>query len=274
MTSRYTWRTGVFEIFMLAVAAVFLFPVYVLIATALKPAGDTSDRLSWPENPTFDNFVRAWESADLGSAFVNSLIVTVASIALLVVVGALACYPLARITAGWSRTTYYLVMLGFIIPFQLALIPLYVTFRDLSLLGSVWSLVIYYGGLQAPFTIFLFTEFMRSIPRDYDEAASIDGANRLQTFWHVLFPMLRPITGTVIILNTVTIWNDFYAPLLFLSGSGAQTLPLAVFQFTGTYGSQWNLVFASLILGAIPVLAAFLVMQKAVFRGYASGIKG
>jgi raffinose/stachyose/melibiose transport system permease protein len=109
---------------------------------------------------------------------------------------------------------------------------------------------------------------------DYDEAAQLDGANRWQIYMKVVLPMVRPITGTVVVLNAVTIWNDFYAPLLYLSGSGVKTLPLAIYQFTGEFGSQWELIFAGMIIAAIPILAAFLIMQKAVFRGYASGLKG
>jgi raffinose/stachyose/melibiose transport system permease protein len=116
--------------------------------------------------------------------------------------------------------------------------------------------------------------FLRAIPRDYEEAALIDGARPIQVFWRVLFPLLRPITGTVIILNAIFIWNDFLTPFLYLSGSDQQTIPVAIFGFLGQYVSQWNLVFAGLVLAMLPILAVYFVMQRHIIKGFAGGLKG
>ena len=165
-------------------------------------------------------------------------------------------------------------MLGLILPFQLAMIPLYTTMRDLGLLGSVWSLVIYYVGLQSPFSIFLYTGFLRTLPMEYEEAAAVDGASLMTTFLRVVFPLLRPVTGTVIILNVIIVWNDFFTPLLYLSGSGVETVPVALFSFVGQYTSEWNLVFAGLVISIVPILAVYFALQKTVIKGFASGLKG
>ena len=274
MYRRYTRRTAALDVVTLVVGLAVLFPVYLMVINSVRSDQDYGDWLVPPGQPAWGNFAQAWNQANLGYALVNSIIVTAVSVALIVAISATASYPLARLTARWSKWVYLLFLLGLLLPFQLALVPLYVTFRSLGLLGNPAGLILLYAGLQAPFSIFLYTEFLRSVPRDYDEAAQVDGCGRFQLFWRVLMPLLRPITGTVIILNAIHVWNDFYPPLLFLSGSPVQTLPLAVYQFTGTYASQWGLIFSSLILGAIPVLIAFVVMQKAVFRGYSSGIKG
>ncbi|MDQ7904641.1 carbohydrate ABC transporter permease [Phytohabitans sp. ZYX-F-186] len=272
--NRYRKGTLTLEIILYAVAIVYLIPVYVLVVSAFKRPDDPTPQLVPTTHPTLANFTEAWTSANLGRAAISSIVVTVASVGLLVVTASLAAYPLARVTARWSRLAYATFVFGLLLPFQLALIPLYVTMRNLGLVGGVWSLVLLYAGVQMPLCIFLYTEFLRSVPRDYDEAAALDGANRLQAFWHVILPMVRPITGTVVILNAVAIWNDFYTPLLFLTGSGNATLPLAVYTFVSTYGAQWHLIFASLIMTSVPILIAFLAMQKAVFRGYSSGLKG
>jgi raffinose/stachyose/melibiose transport system permease protein len=274
MLDRYTFRTLILEIVMIVVALIFMAPIYILIINALRPESDQSTALSFPAAPTFDNFVTAWQTANLGAAMINSLVVTIVSVFVIAFIGSLAAYPLARLTSGWSKAAYYGFMAGLILPFQLGLIPLYQTMRDIGQIGSLSSLVIIYAGIQTPLAIFLFTEFLRSVPADYEEAASLDGAGRWGTYWHVVLPMVRPITGTVVVLNAVLIWNDFYVPLLYLGGSGNATLPVAVFQFTGQYSSQWGLIFSSLIIGCIPIVAAFLIMQRAVFRGYATGIKG
>lgn len=274
MRRKHTWREGIVEGALGLIALVILFPVYIMVMGAIRPAGDFGNRLLPPQKPTLENFVIAWNEAGLPGAMIASLLITAASITLVVFLTSAAAYPLARITATWSKLVYYSFMVGFLLPFQLALIPLYVTFRDLGLLGNPISLVLLYAGLQAPFSLFLYTEFIRSVPVDYDEAAQLDGAHRGQIFMKVVLPMVKPITGTVVVLNAVNIWNDFYAPLLYLSGSDVKTLPLAIYQFTGEFGSRWELIFSGMIIAAIPVLAAFLVMQKAVFRGYASGLKG
>jgi raffinose/stachyose/melibiose transport system permease protein len=274
MHSKYTWRTLTFEIAMIIIGALFMVPVYLLVVTAFKAPDDTSPAFQPPAQPTLENFVNAWNEGNIGTAFLDSILITVGSVLLLVIASSLAAYPLARITARWSKGAYYTFLFGLMLPIQLSLIPVYIAMKGIGLTGNPLGLILVYGGIQMPFCIFLYTEFLRSVPRDYDESASLDGANRLQTFIHVLLPMLRPITGTVIILNAVTIWNDFYLPLLYLSGTQQQTLPVAIYSFVGQWGAQWSLIFAGLILAAVPILAAFLIMQKAVFRGYASGLKG
>jgi raffinose/stachyose/melibiose transport system permease protein len=125
-----------------------------------------------------------------------------------------------------------------------------------------------------PFSIFLYTGFLRALPIEYEEAAAIDGAGALGTFWRVVFPLLRPITGTVVILNVIVVWNDFLTPLLYLSGSGQQTVPVTLYSFVGQYVSQWNLVFAGLVISIAPILIVYFVLQRTVIQGFASGLKG
>ncbi|TDD71434.1 carbohydrate ABC transporter permease [Actinomadura darangshiensis] len=272
--NRYTARTLLREILMVAVTAVLAFPLYVLVNLSLRDPRDGSSVIMPTTSPTLRNYADAWRDAGLAGAIVNSVVVTALSVALIVVLAAMAAYPLARVTARWSRWLFLLVMLGLLLPFQLALLPLYQTIRDLHLLGTLWSLVLFYSGLQIPFATFLYVGFLRAIPRDYEEAALIDGAHPVQVFWRVLFPLLRPVTGTVIILNAIFVWNDFLTPFLYLSGSDQQTIPVAVFGFLGQYVSQWNLVFAGLVLAMLPILAVYFLMQRHIIKGFAGGLKG
>ncbi len=128
--------------------------------------------------------------------------------------------------------------------------------------------------MQAPFSIFLYTGFLRALPGEYEEAAALDGCGPFGTFWRVVFPLLRPITGTVVILNVIHVWNDFLTPLLYLSGSGQQTIPVALFGFVGQYVSQWNLVFAGLVITVFPILLVYFLLQKSVIQGFSGGLKG
>ncbi len=259
---------------MFIVALLFLFPIYILVNLSIRPADDLSSPVAPTKAPTFANFTDAWNQASLGGAMGNSVIITVVSVALLVLLSSLAAYPLARITSKWSSLAFYGFMIGLLVPFQLGLIPLYRTMRDIGILGGILPLIIIYVGLRLPFSLFLYVQFLRQIPVDYEEAASIDGCSPAQSFFKVVFPLLRPVTGTVVILNGLFIWNDFLKPLLYLSGTSNQTLPVAIYTFVGEYDSQWELIFAALILGVLPVLVAFFFLQKSLIQGFSSGIKG
>lgn len=272
--TRYRWRTFALETVMIAVAAVIGFPVYVLINLAVRAPSDTSSPIRPTTAPTLSNFTEAWRQAGLGGALMNSALVTVVSVAVVLVVSALAAYPLARVAARWSRGTFLLIMLGLVLPFQLAALPLYQTMRDLGLLGSVWALVLFYAGLQVPFTTFLYVGFLRSLPQEFEDAAAIDGCTPLEVFRYVVFPMLRPVTVTALVLNAVAVWNDFFTPLLYLSGGTQQTVPVALAGFFGQYASDWNLVFAALLISILPVLVVYFALQRSIINGFAGGLKG
>lgn len=271
---RYSKGTFAREVVMMIVAAIFLFPIYILVNLSLRPANDNSSPLMPVTNPTFQNYVDAWNQAGLGMALLNSGIVTVTSVVLIVLISSMAAYPLARVTSKLSTTMFWIVLCGMLIPFQVALIPLYQTMRDLGLLGSLWSLILFYAGMQVPFSVFLYTGFLRALPYEYEEAAALDGASSARTFFSVIFPLLRPITGTVIILNAISVWNDFLVPLLYLSGTPQQTVTVALYAFIGQFVSNWPIVFAGLVISIIPVLAVYFVMQRQIIQGFAGGLKG
>jgi raffinose/stachyose/melibiose transport system permease protein len=272
--NRYRTASLVREIVMVAVTIGFAFPVYVLVNLSLRSSHDTSSPIAPTTALTLRNYADAWRQAGLFGAVANSTLVAVLSVAIIVLVSAMAAYPLARVTARWSRWLFLAIMLGLLLPFQLALIPLYQTIRDLHLLGSVWSLVLFYSGLQVPFSTFLYVGFLRAMPDEYEEAALIDGASPAQAFRRVVFPLLRPVTGTVMILNAIFVWNDFLTPLLYLSGSDQQTIPVAVFGFIGQYSAQWNLVFAGLVIAMVPVLVVYFLLQRHIIKGFSGGLRG
>jgi len=272
--NRYRARTFGLEMLMVAAGAVVAFPVYVLVNLAIRPTSDTSSPIRPTTKPTLDNFTQAWREGGLGGALFNSMLVTTLSVLVVLAVSSLAAYPLARATAKWSRGLFLLIMLGLVLPFQLAALPLYQTMRDLGLLGSVWALVLFYSGLQVPFTTFLYIGFMRALPRDFEDAAAIDGCRPLEVFRYVVFPMLKPITVTALVLNAISVWNDFFTPLLYLSGSDQQTMPVALAGFVGQFVSDWNLIFAALVISIVPILAVYFALQRSIINGFAGGLKG
>ncbi|GAA3579224.1 carbohydrate ABC transporter permease [Nonomuraea rosea] len=268
-------RTFLLEIVMIAAAVAFMFPVYTLISLALKdPAQISQSPLALPNPPTFGNFTSAWSSAALGPSLMNSTVITVVSLIALIALGSFAAYFLARVQTRLGYGLYILFLLGIVLPFQLGMIPLYQLVTELGLIGTHAGMILFYTGIQLPFTVFLYTGFIRALPREYASAAQIDGASHLVAFTRVVFPLLRPITGTVLILNAVFIWNDFFTPLIYLGGSGFETVPVSVFAYVGQYVSQHGLVFAGLVLGALPIVLVFLALQRYVIKGFSSGLKG
>lgn len=272
---RYTLKTLSWEIWMLISALVFCLPLYLLVAVALKPSRELfTDPISFPRDPSFSNFSVAWANGGLGSALVSSIVITGFSVAALIIIGSICAYVLARRPGKLSTTLYIVFVLGIIVPFQLSIIPIYVVFHKLGLIGSYLGMIVLWVGILTPLTVFLYTGFVRTLPRDYEEAARVDGSGLVRTYVRVVFPLLRPITGTVAILTGLFIWNDFFLSLIFLSGSTQQTLPVAVYTFVGEYVTQWNFVFATLIIALLPLLAFFVVAQKQMIRGFVGGIRG
>lgn len=274
MKSQLAGRVGG-NVLAYAATIIFLIPVYILFNLAIRPSGDLTPAIIPSANPTFEHFITAWTASGLPGSIVTSVIVTTLSCLVVLVLATMAAYPLARSTAKLSSATFYFFMVGLLLPFQLALLPLYFQMRDLHLLGTIWSLVIVYAGVQMPFSVFLITTFLRaSVPLDFEEAARIDGCSNIQAFWHVVIPLLRPALGTCVVLNGVGIWNDFFTPLIYLSGSKQITVPMAIYQFVGQYVSNWPVIFAALIISMAPIIALYLLFQRYVIQGFAGGLKG
>ncbi|WP_228033758.1 carbohydrate ABC transporter permease [Streptomyces spongiae] len=271
---RYTRRTLAREILLILAGLGWLFPLYLLLLTSLKPDSQIfSAPTDLPTSLDVGNYAEAWSSADLGRALFNSMVITGGSVALLIVVGSLSAYTIARRPGRWSAVFYLLFVVGIIVPSQLGLIPLYSMMRSLGLVGSYVGIILLYGGLWIPMAVFLYTGFIRAMPKDYEEAALIDGATPFRTFWRVIFPQLRSVTATVATLCGILVWNDFFTPLIFLSGTDKVPLPLAIYEFVGSVATRWNLVFAGILVALLPVLILFVVAQRQLMRGFSGGIK-
>jgi raffinose/stachyose/melibiose transport system permease protein len=279
MSRRYTWKTFSRELTFLLVAAFFCLPFYLLVSIALKPNSEllTTSPMAFPGNPSFGNVTTAWKGqagGGLGDGMVNSLIITVCTVVLLILFGSLCAYALARRPSKLSNLLYFLFVLGIVLPFQLGIVPLYVLFRKIDLVGSYLGMIVLWVGIAMPLTVFLYTGFIRALPRDYEEAAQVDGASTLRTYVRVVFPLLRPVTGTVAILTGLFVWNDFFVSLIFLSGTNRTTLPVAIYGFVGEYFTQYNLVFAAVAIALAPVMIFFVFAQRQLIKGFGSGIRG
>jgi raffinose/stachyose/melibiose transport system permease protein len=278
VTAHYSWRTFSRELLFLLGAAAFCVPIYLLAAISLKsPQNLFSSPLGFPSELHVANYSQAWKAnggGGMGRAMVNSIVITASSVAALIAIGSLCAYVIARRPSRLSNALYFLFLLGIIVPFQLGVVPLYVLMRKVDLIGSYLGMTVLWVGFATPLTVFLYTGFVRTLPREYEEAAQVDGASLFHTFVRVVFPLLRPVTGTVAILVGLLVWNDFFFSLIFLGGSNRQTLPVAIYSFVGEYVTQWNLVFAAVAIALLPMLAFFLFAQRHLIRGFAGGIRG
>ncbi|WP_243076370.1 carbohydrate ABC transporter permease [Microbacterium sp. SS28] len=272
--NRYTWRTLSLESVLIAFAVIFMVPMLVLIAVALRDPNGVPGFLgfTWPLN--FGNLVTAWNESRMGASIINSIWITATCVVLIIGIASTAAYTITRRTQRWSRWVFTLFLLGFLFPGQLALLPLYLTFSKLGLVGNPIAVIIIDVAGFLPFAIFLYAQFLRDLPRDYEEAALIDGARPFRAFWSIVLPLLRPVNGTVGILSALAIWNDFLHPLLYLSGGSSRTAPLSVYAFVGEYSANWPLVFSALLTSIFPILIAYFLMQRFIMQGFATGLKG
>jgi len=275
---RYTKLTLLREVLVWIFALIMLLPFYLLINNSLKDAFTAiTDPMGIATNPKFENFTNVLESTAAGNlplGMLNSFITTSIGVLILIFFGSATAYVLARKTSRLSKTVFYMVLVGIIVPAQLGIVPIYVMARQLGLIGSVWGLGVIYGMMLMPLAVFLFAGFVRALPTDYEEASFIDGSTRWNTFRKIVFPLLSPATGTVAILGGIIMWNDFFTPLIFLNNSTAPTIGLVVYAYAGNpVLVEWNMVFSLLILAMIPITILYLIFQKRFIQGFSGGIK-
>lgn len=273
MRTRSRW-SGAREVLAWVLAVVYLgVPTYILINTVLKGPRDQTSPLA-PANPaTLQSFETALREGNVLSALLTSVSITAISVVLVIAFAALASYPLARVTRRWSRLTFAFFVAGLVVP-SVGIIPLYINMLKIGLVGSPVALILIYIAGNLPFSILLYTVFLRAMPIDYEEAARLDGAGHLRVFWSVVFPLLRPVTGTIAVLTVIAVYNDFMMPLLYLTGSEFTTLPLALRTFSSQYTTDWSAIFSGVVIGVLPVLLFYIALQRTIIRGFAGGLKG
>lgn len=249
-----------------------LLPFYIALTTALKERNDLSSQWVFPvADIFFGNFATAIESGNILRAIGNSVIVTVVSTVLVCVLGALAGYPLARrrsvLNTGVSLLNIGLIM----IPPLSILVPLYTLLNQMGAVNTYWGVILVMVTTQLPLSVFLYTAFMRSLPISVEEAATMDGANRLQILFRVVFPMLKPVTATVVILTGVAVWNEFALSGYILTAPEMQTIAPAIASFFSVQSSNLPAAAAASLMAVLPVLVAYLFLQKFFIKGMVTG---
>ncbi|WP_407270496.1 carbohydrate ABC transporter permease [Radiobacillus sp. PE A8.2] len=272
MRDKYTKKTFVLEIIGILLAIIFLIPFYFVIINSLKsfPA-ILLDAAAFPKEILFSNYAKVWEILNFPKAFWNSLIITVCSITGIVIISSLAAWKMVRTPGKFSNILFIFFVSAMVIPFQAVMIPLMKLGGILGIMNSIYGIVIMYFGFGVSLSLFLYHGFVKTIPLEIEESARVDGCSQFAVFWRIVFPLLKPITVTVIILNTLWIWNDYLLPLLVLQDAELRTIPLATSSFFAQYTKQWDMGLAGLVLGILPIIVFFLFLQKHIIRGIATG---
>jgi len=260
----------------LIITLFYLVPFYILITTSLKSDNDFSSKWIFPKSFSLENFANAWQQANLGNAFLNSIMITFFAAVFLIFFGSLAAYPLARRQTKLNKFIYMLFIGVMVIPPLTALVPLYKLVVNIGLMNTHTVAILNNVAAFLPLTIFLYAGFIRStIPKELEEAAKIDGASTIGTFFRIVFPLLKPITASVLIISCVFIWNDYQFAIFFLQQDNVKTLTVALSGFFGQNANNQNLVAAAAIMAVAPMVILFLILQKHFIQGLASGsVKG
>lgn len=253
---------------------VMFVPVYLVAVNALKTKAEASSlSAALPTSLNWDNFVTVVTKGKLATGFLNSMIYSAGSTIIGTLVAAMAAFVLSRRRTRMNRFLYFFLIMGIALPINF--FTLTTIMQATSLINTRHGMVLLYSAMQIPFAVFLIYGFIESIPRELDEAATIDGCGPMQLFFQIIMPLLTPVMVTAAILNFLGVWSDFLFPLYYLNSSANWPMTLAVYNFFGQYAQNWNLVSADILLTIIPVILVYLAGQRFILGGLTSGaLKG
>jgi raffinose/stachyose/melibiose transport system permease protein len=266
-------RSLIAEIVFVALAVAFIFPLYILIINSFKSYQDIiQNPYSIPVHWHFENYYKVIRQTQLLSAMGRSLITTFAAVCLIVFCSSLCSYALIRRRSRFGNFLYYFFLAGILIPFQAYMITLVREFQLLGILRTPLALILTYASQFAPLSVFIYSGYITTIPREIEEAAHIDGANPYQLFSRIIFPLILPCTASVVIVFSISIWNSFIQPMVIMGSLRWRSLFMEILFFVqDQYFRQWNLTFAACVLALIPLALVYIIMQNKIIGGLTSG---
>jgi len=271
------------EILSIVLFLIFMIPFSIVVINSAKTSQEIIfNALALPKSwgQLFKNIVTIFinPSTNYFGAFIDSVLITTLSLFIIILFSSMCAWVLVRRKSAWSTSLFMMFVAAMVVPFQVLMYPLVRWFKIISdtigvqLLATYQGIIFAYLGFGCPLTIFILHGFIKGIPLELEEAATIDGCSRPAVFFRIVFPLLQPIIITVLILNGIWIWNDYLLPLLVLSSNGAvQTIPLAVTSFAGSYVKQWDLILTSTLLAMLPIIILYLFGQKYIVKGMVEG---
>lgn len=268
-------KTGrfIFSAVLWVLLVFFILPFFIVIVDSFKSNAEImSNPLNLTASPTFDNFVEAFVRMNYPSAFLNTFVITLCSVFLITVLSAMTAYFIVRSKSKAGSIIFYTLVASMMLPFQAIMIPLVSIYGNLGLLSNRLTLIFMYIGFGCGMAVFIFHGFIKTgIPISLEEAAKIDGANLMQTFFVIVFPLLKPVIATIVVLDVLWIWNDYLLPSLVLTQSWQLTMPLSTYSFSGQMSINFGPLIASLLLTILPVLVLYIFLQKYIIEGIVAG---
>ena len=272
MTKRLKTGDLLKHLFIYFVLILFIIPFFLMVNNSFKTTEQfINSPFSLPDRIRFENYVDAFQKLNFLNSIKNNLIITLVSVALIILTASMAAYFLVRHKWKINTLIYAIMVASMIVPFQAIMIPLVSIYGNMELLNNKWILIFMYMGFGQSFAIFIFHGFIKNVPLEMEEAALIDGCNKMQSFFRIVFPLLKPIMVTVLILDVLWIWNDYLLPSLVLLSPAQRTLPLSTYSFFTTYSVDYAPLMAGIVLTIIPVLIAFILGQKQIVKGVVQG---
>ncbi|HEY9013273.1 MAG TPA: carbohydrate ABC transporter permease [Devosia sp.] len=265
-------RDGLIQIILVTSTIVMLAPIVIMVFSAFKSTPEIfKSPFGLPDFSNVGNFVKIWTQTNFVRYLLNSFIVTGASMALILTLGTMAAYAIARYEFFGATFILMFFLAGLTLPLKLAIIPLFILMRDLGVLNSQLSLILVYTAMGLPSTVFIMTGFIRTLPNELEDAARMDGASEARIMWSIMLPLVRPAMVIAGIQNVVPIWNDFFFPLVFIQNDDLKTLPQGLTTFMGEYTTDWGALFAGLTLSAAPIIIIYIVLSRQFISGMTSG---
>jgi raffinose/stachyose/melibiose transport system permease protein len=265
-------KVGLIQAFLIFNSILMLYPIVVVAMSGFKSNAEIyATPFSLPASFSPANLVAIWEQTRFARYLLNSLIVTVCSVASILVIGTMAAYALARYRFRGNEAIYLFFLSGLMVPLKLAIIPLFIQLATLGLVDTHLGLILVYTAMGLPSAIFILTGFLRTLPTEPEESARIDGASEARIMWSIMLPLARPAMVIAGIHNAVPIWNDFFFPLVMVQTDRLKTLPQGLTVFMGEYNTEWGVLFAGLTLAALPITLVYMALSRQFIAGLTHG---
>ncbi|HEX6448191.1 MAG TPA: carbohydrate ABC transporter permease [Trebonia sp.] len=258
---------------LLIVSLAWVVPLAWTVDTSLKPEAQTATIPPTWSSPrwTIDAYLRVLDNGNLSRWFLNSAVTSVVITAGTVLLASLAGYALSRIRFRGRTMVFWLIMAGIMIPIEALVVPLFYEVNSLNMVDTYWGIIL--PQLASPVSVFIFKQYFDGIPREFEEAAVMDGASQLRVYWRVMMPLSMPAVATVAILSFIASWNNFLWPLIAITGNTMMTIPVGLSTVQGAYGLQYAQIMASTVLAALPMLVVFGFFQRQIVEGVSGGLK-
>lgn len=265
-------RDGLIQVILIANSVIMLAPIVIMLFSAFKSNAQIFRApFAIPDFTNVGNILKIWSETNFLAYLVNSAIVTGAAMALILTLGTMAAYAIARYRFTGASFLLMFFLAGLTLPLKLAIIPLFILMRDLGILNTRLSLIVIYVAMGLPTTVFIMTGFIRTLPSELEDAARMDGASEARIMWSIMLPLVRPAMVIAGIQNVVPIWNDFFFPLIFIQDDRIKTLPQGLTTFMGEYNTDWGVLFAGLTLSSAPIILIYIVLSRQFINGMTQG---